>query len=347
MIYRTVSSAQIITKVYRDLGISRGDWEMDAFEWIGEALEHIGAGPQLEKKEALLTLVSYKSILPSDLVQVIDFFYTNDLDQTHQSFAITVAGGSGTLSLTINGVEYSEAFDIDAETTADNWITTHAATLAALTTPVNGITATADSGVITLSIVDWASSFTSVDTSTTLTATHVETEAANFMDDSIKYPLRHSGSTAHRGIHTTIRGDEPNFTGQDFQFNPDYVHSSFETGYLGLSYLAMPTDDNGFPLVPDSQSYRDAFFWYITRQLLQRGWQHPSPEIGYQFADAKWNLYCTQARNKANFPDIAGYERFLSTWVRLSPGENLRDNFFDTDDFRNPNWTYGNENVIP
>lgn len=346
MIYRTVSSAQIIAKIYRDLKITRGDWEMDAFEWIGEALEHIGAGVQLEKKEALLTLVSFKSILPSDLMSLQDVFYSSGLEQTHQSYAITVAGGAGILSLTINGVAYAETFDSDAETTADNWITTHAATLAALTTPVNGIIATASSAVITLSIVDWASSFTSVDSSTTLTATHVATAAVNFMDDAIKFPLRPSGATIHEGVHTTLRGDTPDFVGESFILNPDYIHASVETGYLGISYRGLPLDDNGFPNVPDNQSYRDAFKWYIVRQLLEGGWKHPSPEIGYMVADAKWQLYCTQARNAATFPDIDGYERFQKIWVRMAPGENLRDNFFDDHDPRNPSWLYGNENVI-
>ena len=345
-INRTVSSAQIIAKVYRDLGISRGDWEMDAFEWIGEALEHIGASVQLVKKEAILTLVSYRAILPSDMVRLVDVFYSPQLSQTHRSYAITVAGSSGTLSLTINGVEYTEAFSVDASTTADNWITTHASTLAALTTPVNGITATASSGVITLTIVDWASSFTSTDTSTTLTATHVLTTSVNYLADSAKYPMRESGATIHQGIHSSIRGDLPSYYGHSFTLNPDYIHTSFETGYVGLSYLAMPIDSNGFPLVPDNQSYRDAFFWYITRQLLGRGWTHPSPEIGYMVANAKWEMYCTQARNSATMPDINGYERFMETWVRLSPGENLRQDIFEFDDLANPTRTYGNSNIL-
>ena len=343
MIYRTVSSAQIIAKVHRDLKLSRGDWEMDAFEWIGEALEHIGAGVQLEKKGTILTLVSFKASLPIDLVELIDIFYSRGLSQTHQSFAATVAGGSGILSLTINGIAYAESFDSDAETTAANWITTHAATLAALSAP---ITATVESNILTLETVNFTDSFTCTDSSTTMTATVVETEAVNNFPDSIKYPPRHSGASIHQGVHTSLRDAQPIFSGESYQLNPDYVHWSEETGYLGISYLAMPLDDNGFPLIPDDQSYRDACFWYITRQLLQSGWKHPVPEIGYLFADEKWQLYCTQARNAANMPDIGMYERFRQTWVRLAPSENLRDAFFEDHDLRNPDYVYGNENVI-
>lgn len=44
----------------------------------------------------------------------------------------TVAGVAGTLSLTINQVAYTEAFDTSAEVTSNNWIATHTAALAAL-----------------------------------------------------------------------------------------------------------------------------------------------------------------------------------------------------------------------
>ena len=50
----------------------------------------------------------------------------------------------------------------------------------------------------------------------------------------------------------------------------------------------------------------------------------------YDIAEQQWKYYCTQARNNANFPDIAGYESFLNEWVRLVPNINrFDDNFRD------------------
>jgi len=249
MIYRTVSSGAIVAKVFRDLGLDRGDWTMDAFEWIGEALEFIGAGPQLVKSEAVLTLASYKSLLPTGLVQLIDVFYAPGI-----------------------------------------------------------------------------------------------TDSADFADAE-KYPLRRSGATIAEGVHTTLRSEVPIYDGETYTLNPDYLHSSLETGILGISYLALPVDSNGFPQVPDNIHFKEALTWYITRQLLLRGWAHPSPEIGYSFADREWQYARTKAKNVANMPDIGAYEQFLESWRRLVPESNRRDEFFAKHDTRNANWTYGNLNV--
>jgi len=53
----------------------------------------------------------------------------------HHSFTVTVVGGTAgdVLTVVINGVNYTEPFDTDQFTTADNWVTTHYAALRALT----------------------------------------------------------------------------------------------------------------------------------------------------------------------------------------------------------------------
>ena len=43
-----------------------------------------------------------------------------------------------------------------------------------------------------------------------------------------------------------------------------------------------------------------------------------------------WQVYCTQARNAANYPDIDKYESFMNQWVRLVPDINAHHSFFET-----------------
>ena len=352
MIYRTTSSGQIIAKIYRDLGdtIQIANWEQDAFEWIGEALEHIGAGVQLEKKEDQITISSYKALLPTDLVVLTDVFYSNAVDTDSEegyTSDITIAGTQGSLSITIGGVAYTETFDTDLTTTAAAWVTTHATALAAL-----GITATSALAVITLIAVDLDDTITATDTSPAdgsndMTATPSDTAAVTTIADAKKYPLNRSGTSLHGGIATSIRGDEPSFDGESYVLNPDYIHTSFETGYLFITYRGLPIDDNGYPLVPDDISFREAFFWYIMKMLMMRGWKHPDPNFHWMFANAQWQRYCTQARNAANMPDIGAFDQFLKVWRRITPEPMAREEFFDSHDLRNPDWTYGTESYTP
>ena len=54
----------------RDLKPTNDNWTDDAVEWIGEALEHIGASPQLETKQMVCDVKEYKTSLPSDLYYI-------------------------------------------------------------------------------------------------------------------------------------------------------------------------------------------------------------------------------------------------------------------------------------
>ena len=69
-IYKTISSQALIRKVLRDLRPVNTNWLDDAVEWVGEALEHIGASTQLETKQKVLSVKEYKTLLPSDLYYV-------------------------------------------------------------------------------------------------------------------------------------------------------------------------------------------------------------------------------------------------------------------------------------
>lgn len=63
------SVGRMIDKIYRDLRPNSPNWEVDAVEWIGEALAHIGSGPQMEKKTAQLPIIQHRAVLPRDFVR--------------------------------------------------------------------------------------------------------------------------------------------------------------------------------------------------------------------------------------------------------------------------------------
>ena len=69
-VYKTISSKTIIRKIFRDLKPSKDHWIDDAIEWLGEALEHIGAAPQLNQKQCVLTVTDHKVLLPTDLYYI-------------------------------------------------------------------------------------------------------------------------------------------------------------------------------------------------------------------------------------------------------------------------------------
>ena len=93
-IYKHVSSKEIVRKVFRDMKPNNADFIHDAIEWIGEALEHIGASPQLCRKQvAVNSCVSPSVDTQIDtVVNQIETLNSNIVTYSNQLITNTVTG---------------------------------------------------------------------------------------------------------------------------------------------------------------------------------------------------------------------------------------------------------------
>ena len=158
-----------------------------------------------------------------------------------------------------------------------------------------------------------------------LSVAHGHGETEEQFDKSVKYSLDRST--------TTRPFDNPGGTYEEYYtLNPDYIHTSFETGFLSITYRGLPIDEEGWPLVPDHPSFREAFFWYVLKMLCMGGYKHVDPNINYLFADQKWKFYCSQARNAAIFPDMDDMQKIKEAWVKLVSIQDRREVFFTADE---------------
>jgi hypothetical protein len=111
-----------------------------------------------------------------------------------------------------------------------------------------------------------------------------------------------------------------------------YVKTNVESGYLMIAYQAVPTDNDGYPMIPDNQSFMEAIYWYITMKLLYPQWVSGQVRDAV-YADAKrsWNFYCKQAYGNSMMPNGADQiESIKNTWHRLVEDFNEHDSFFST-----------------
>tara|TARA_R100000988_G_C3982992_1_gene158069 strand:- start:346 stop:1230 length:885 start_codon:yes stop_codon:yes gene_type:complete len=150
-----------------------------------------------------------------------------------------------------------------------------------------------------------------------------------FKDSNQLQPLQYGASTFHKSMHCTGCVNENAHYEETYIIDCDYIKTSFKSGKICLSYMALPTDDDCYPLVPDDISYQEAMFWYIYKKILLGTPTFKNNGIDYSFADQQWKYYCTQARNAANFPDIDRMESFMNQWVRLIPNITRHDFAFE------------------
>lgn len=111
-----------------------------------------------------------------------------------------------------------------------------------------------------------------------------------------------------------------------------YVKTNVETGYLMLAYQAIPTDTQGYPLIPDDQGIIEAIYWYINMKLLYPQWRSGQVrDAVYTDAKRSWNFYCKQAYGNIMMPNGAGQiESIKNTWHRLVEEFSEHDSFFST-----------------
>ena len=276
-IYKLISSRVIIRKIMRDLGPSDFNWLDDAIEWMGEALEHIGAAPQLEKKVCSLTVKDYTACLPSDL------YYIN-----------------------LVGVN---TFVTDTTQTEIQVLTTKIA-------EVKDMLVANPSQEVNVELGE-------------LNSRLAVLESAYWNDPKQMSPLSYATSEFPNALHCDNCVNMNAETKETYFINADKIKTSFENGVLCLSYMAFPTDEDCYPMLPDDISFKEAMFWYVYKKLLLRNPNFKPNGMDYPMAEGQWKYYCTQARNAANYPDIDRMESFMNQWVRLIPNMSNHDDYFN------------------
>jgi len=72
---------------------------------------------------------------------------------------------------------------------------------------------------------------------------------------------------------------------------------SFESGQIAMAYRRQPTDDEGYPMIPDHESYEAAMQAYaIFRKMSQRFYSSREGSVSQlQKSEQDWQWYCGQA----------------------------------------------------
>ena len=111
----------------------------------------------------------------------------------------------------------------------------------------------------------------------------------------------------------------------------NYIKTNIKDGYLLVSYQAVPTDDEGYPLIPDDASYIEALYWFIVMKLTYPEWRAGRVrDAVYYDARRSWNYYSKQAYANAIMPTRDQMESIKNTWLRLVPEIHEHDSAYST-----------------
>ena len=112
-------------------------------------------------------------------------------------------------------------------------------------------------------------------------------------------------------------------TDNTFYVNDNFVFTSFAEGEICMEYLSIPTDEEGFPTVPDQIDFLDACKFFVIKTLDWQDWRRGIiPDKVMQDSEMRWNDKVNAAKASGNMPNPHELERLKSTWQRLVPLNN-------------------------
>ena len=123
MIYSSVSSSTIISKLFRDLSLQDAHWISDSIEWMGEALDAIGTPVQMESKVKIAQTSSHKTPLPNMLMILEEVRYglhnadkTDEKPPKYEDFPYKLSySGVGIHESLVNSYEKTKSAQMYAE----------------------------------------------------------------------------------------------------------------------------------------------------------------------------------------------------------------------------------------
>lgn len=116
------------------------------------------------------------------------------------------------------------------------------------------------------------------------------------------------------------RFDIQNPVGDDYPYDQGYydgpyLKTTFETGTVTFHYYKFDADEDGFPMIPNSEQLFEACAWNFMRYRTLKGIPHPT--ANYQMCEQQWELYSWRANNDLKFPGIENQEQFNRMWASM------------------------------
>lgn len=300
MIYKLISSSEIIAKIFADLDIKEENQRIsDMLEWVSEAVEKIGAVTQLKRTVSGSDDAPYLQIIHNQAQLPVDLFRLNGLQYSTSITGpwIHMKKSTGTFnswpSVEPNAVGGDRLIQ-------DRYLVD---TVKALYQKY------AEDPIYA-----W---FSKMDDAAALEILNTNQNVRTILTNLIN---QHNGSGAFSS-NGLVR----------YYIKPGYIVTNMQSGFIKISYDALPADENGYLMIPDLASYKEAIYWYVVMKLKYPEYMsgRMNREIYYDMRRS-WNFYCKQAYGEAMMPDSGDMENIRNSWLKLMPDIDIDKDSFES-----------------
>ena len=119
--------------------------------------------------------------------------------------------------------------------------------------------------------------------------------------------------------------------GQEYTYitQNNIITTSMKDGWINLSYSALATDEFGYPLIPDNESFKVALEYYIIHRTLEGLWSMGKiTDKVFQYYEQKRHYYSAQATNSMTIKNMDQMETMFNAINRLIIDVNPQETFY-------------------
>lgn len=109
---------------------------------------------------------------------------------------------------------------------------------------------------------------------------------------------------------------------------PNHIQTSFEEGCIQLFFRKMPTDKDGYPLIPDEENTKFALFWWLMGNLALAGYKHNDPKMDWDYCEAKFTHYAREGKGIIKYWSTDKKEAVKNLTCNLIPPSGYYNTFF-------------------
>ena len=116
-----------------------------------------------------------------------------------------------------------------------------------------------------------------------------------------------------------------------YKIQGNMIQTSEECMFIKLHYKAFIQDEEGYLMVPDVEEYKSALTFYVLRQLVGAGFNHPiwNGPPGWNHFNVQWELMAGRALGVIKYPSQDNMEKLRTSFAeRLIPPRHLYSDFF-------------------
>jgi len=142
-------------------------------------------------------------------------------------------------------------------------------------------------------------------------------------------PMSYATNNFHR--HCSSSPDTKCEHTVTYTLSDDCVFTNFDKGTVEVAYKGLPTDDNGWPTIPDDVKFVKAVEYYIREKIDYKLWRSGKlPQGVYEktLQDQLWYLGAAQTRGV--MPSVDEMKNIKNNFLRLIPKINQEEDFFSS-----------------